>query len=130
MTKEKLNEDDLRRGARVIESYLRNNHIPVADLPHQVQTGCSKLAYLTIDVPLVEARRPAVRLDEAVRPDRISCLECGREVKLLRRHLRDHHALTPEAYKSRWGLPANYPMVSAQYSATRVAIAKANVWGS
>lgn len=120
----------MRRGARVIESYLRRNHIPAADLPHLVQIVCSKLASLTTEVPLVEARRPAVPLDEAVRPDRISCLECGRKVKLLRRHLRDHHALTPEAYKSRWELPANYPMVSAEYAATRVAIAKANVWGS
>ncbi|WP_425595789.1 MucR family transcriptional regulator [Pseudorhizobium flavum] len=117
-------DNDVRFGAKIVEAYVRHNHVSLSELPRLVEKVCSQLASLGNTSPAAEPLRPAVPLKDAVSAKSIACLECGRRVLLLHRHIRDHHELTPKAYISRWGLPAHYPMVAPDYSAVRSAIAK------
>jgi predicted transcriptional regulator len=76
-----------------------------------------------------EELKPAVPVRKSVAPDYIICLEDGKKFKSLKRHLRTHYNLSPEEYREKWGLPADYPMVAPNYSATRSRLAKDNGLG-
>jgi predicted transcriptional regulator len=76
-----------------------------------------------------EEKKPAVPVRKSVTPDYIICLEDGKKFKSLKRHLRTHYNLSPEEYREKWGLPADYPMVAPSYSATRSQLAKDNGLG-
>ncbi|TIU43193.1 MAG: MucR family transcriptional regulator, partial [Mesorhizobium sp.] len=71
-----------------------------------------------------EVLKPAISIRKSVTPDHIICLEDGKKFKSLKRHLSTHYGLTPDAYRAKWGLPADYPMVAPNYAATRSALAK------
>lgn len=84
----------------------------------------------TIETPLDEPLVPAISIRKSVQPDFIVCLEDGKKFKSLKRHLSSHYNLTPDEYRTKWGLPADYPMVAPNYSATRSKLAKDNGLGT
>jgi len=110
----------------IVSAYVSNNAISQTDLPkliveiHNTIRGLS-----TADAqPAAEARKPAVSIKKSITPDYIICLEDGKKFKSLKRHLRTHYDLSPEAYREKWNLPADYPMVAPNYAAARSRLAR------
>jgi predicted transcriptional regulator len=113
----------------IVVAYVSNNHIGMSDLPSLIRLTYNALKTVGEGVnyqpaaaaaPLV----PAVPVKKSITPDYIVCLEDGRQMKSLKRHLRSKYDLTPEQYRARWDLPADYPMVAPNYAAARSALAK------
>jgi predicted transcriptional regulator len=113
--------------AGVVAAFVSNNSVPVGELPALIQavhTSVKSLAEgLESTASKVEAKSPAVSIRKSVTPDYLICLEDGKHFKSLRRHLTTF-GLTPEQYREKWGLPADYPMVAPNYAAQRSALAK------
>jgi len=128
MSEEIKNEIDriVELTADVVSAYVSNNPIPVGELPAvigQVHAALqSRLNGAREEKP--EALKPAVPIRRSVTPDYIISLEDGKKFKSLKRHLSAHHGLTPEEYRAKWNLPADYPMVAPNYAAARSALAK------
>ena len=118
----------LEMAAEVVAAFVSNNHLPRGELPALIQTIDDTLAGLSADgetsTPKEQPKEPAVSIQKSVTPGYLICLEDGKHFKSLKRHLAAH-GLTPEQYRAKWNLPAEYPMVAANYRATRSAIAKA-----
>jgi predicted transcriptional regulator len=115
----------------IVSAYVSHNALSVTDLPKLISDVHSALRNLrsgTAPVP-VEELKPAVPVKKSVAADFIICLEDGKKFKSLKRHLRTHYDLSPEDYREKWGLPADYPMVAPNYSATRSRLAKDNGLG-
>ena len=111
--------------ADIIAAHVSNNSVSSADLPRAITTVYAALAGLSEPaISVVEARPPAVSIKASVKPDAITCLECGARQKTLKRHLGTAHDLTPDLYRAKWNLPASYPMVSPNYSVARSEMAK------
>lgn len=112
--------------AGIVSAQVRGNKVGAAELPGLVQVVHQALADLTRDPAETEPPRPepAVPVRRSVRPDAITCLACGRRFKAIKRHLAAEHGLTPEEYRARWGLPADYPLVAPDYADTRSNLAK------
>ena len=110
----------------IVSAYVSNNAIVRADLPDLIdQTfNALKQAAARGTQPIQKELDPAVPIKKSVTPDYIICLECGKQFKSLKRHIRTDHTLTPDEYRAKWGLPYNYPMVAPNYAATRSAMAK------
>ena len=111
---------------QVVAAYVSNHTMQVEDLPdfiRQVQNSLSginaKKSYL-----LTSRTEPAVPIEESIQSDFLVCLEDGKCMKLLKRHLRTSYNMSPDQYRERWNLPANYPMVAPNYAKRRQAIAK------
>ena len=126
-TAEKISRDDiLRMAVDVVAAYVSKNVLPAGQIPDVIQTVYSSLSH--IDVPQTEmkteAPRPAVPVKKSVTPDYIVCLEDGKKLKMLKRHLRTTYDMTPEEYRAKWGLAADYPMVAPNYAAQRSDFAK------
>jgi predicted transcriptional regulator len=118
--------DLLELTAHIVSAYVEKNRLPVSglgDLIASVSASISGLGQPAIPeaAPLV----PAVNPRKSVTPDFIICLEDGKKFKSLKRHLGVHFGLTPDAYRAKWGLPADYPMVAPNYAASRSQLAKA-----
>lgn len=121
-----LNTELLELASDIVAAYVGNNAVVVNDLPQlivDVHDALKKAAAGGAEVP-AEPLKPAVPIRRSVTPDHIICLEDGQKFKSLKRHLRTHHDLTPEEYREKWGLPADYPMVAPNYAAARSALAK------
>ena len=115
----------------IVSAYVSHNSVSVTDLPKLIADVHGALRALQsneVQVP-VEELKPAVPVRKSVAPDYIICLEDGKKFKSLKRHLRTHYNLSPEEYREKWGLPADYPMVAPSYSATRSKLAKDNGLG-
>ena len=113
--------------AQIVKAYVSNNHVPRDDLPSLIAIVFDALKFDTpAEAPPVEAQPlvPAVPIKKSITPDYIVCLEDGKQFKSLKRHLMTHYNLTPEAYRQKWNLPADYPMVAANYAAKRSELAK------
>jgi predicted transcriptional regulator len=112
--------------ADIVSAYVSNNTVPVVDLPKLIADVHRALTTTQMGVhePAPEPLKPAVNPKKSVFPDYIVCLEDGKKFKSLKRHLRTHYDLSPEEYRERWGLPADYPMVAPNYAAARSALAK------
>jgi len=111
---------------RIVAAYLRGNEVAANDLSSLIQATFAALVGLSVPQPEpVEVRQPAVALKKSVTPGAILCLECGKGQKMLKRHLQTAHGLSVEAYRSKWSLPSNYPMVAPDYAERRSALAKA-----
>lgn len=112
--------------AGVVSAYVSNNSIPVGEFPAiigQVHAALQRvLSGVSEEKP--EALKPAVPIRRSVMPDYIISLEDGKKFKSLKRHLSTYYGLTPDAYRAKWNLPADYPMVAPNYAATRSAMAK------
>lgn len=116
-------EDVLRMTSEIAAAFVGNNTLPAAQLPEVIRTIHGSLAHLSGAVQMKELV-PAVPIKKSVTPEYIVCLEDGRKLKMLKRHLRTTFKLTPDQYRARWGLPSDYPMVSPNYAAQRSAFAK------
>ena len=113
--------------AGVVAAFVSNNSVPVGELPALIQavhTSIKKLAEgPESTTPQVEAKAPAVSIRKSVTPDYLICLDDGKRFRSLRRHLTTL-GMTPEQYREKWRLPADYPMVAPNYAAQRSAMAK------
>jgi predicted transcriptional regulator len=118
--------DILRMAVDVVSAYLGHNSLSSSQIPEIIQTVFSSLQQLGEHGPggRGEASKPAVPIKKSLTPDYLICLEDGKKMKMLKRHLMTDHKLTPDQYRARWGLPSTYPMVAANYAKTRSALAK------
>jgi len=115
----------------IVSAYVSHNAVSPVDLPKliaDVHRALQSLQSNEAPAP-TEELKPAVPVRKSVSPDYIICLEDGKKFKSLKRHLRTHYNLSPEEYREKWGLPADYPMVAPSYSATRSRLAKDNGLG-
>jgi predicted transcriptional regulator len=117
--------------ADIVSAYVGHNALSVADLPKLIADVHTALRHLRSNTaPSVPVElKPAVPIKKSIAPDFLICLEDGKKFKSLKRHLRTHYDLSPEQYREKWGLPADYPMVAPNYSATRSRLAKDNGLG-
>jgi predicted transcriptional regulator len=124
---EKLSEDGLMRMTTdVVAAYVGNNSLPTAQLADLIGAVYSSLKGLDgrQPEPKVEPAKPAVAIKKSITPDYLICLEDGKKLKMLKRHLRSTYSMTPDDYRAKWGLPPDYPMVAPNYAAQRSAFAK------
>ncbi len=116
----------LRMTADVVAAYLGNNTLPTTQIPEVINAVYSSLS--RIDGTKANGHgRPAkspIPIRKSITPDYIVCLEDGKKLKMLKRHLRTAYGMTPEEYRAKWGLPLDYPMVAPNYSRQRSAFAK------
>ena len=110
---------------RIIAAHVANNSIAVAELPGLIQQVYATLASVDSAGAATAVRpQPAVPIRKSITPDYIICLEDGKKLRMLKRHLKTRYDLTPEAYRERWGLTPDYPMVAPNYAAQRRELAK------
>ena len=112
--------------ADIVSAYVSNNSVPAADLPsllHSVYAALTQTAPGKTQEPQAELT-PAVPIKKSVTPDAIICLEDGKKFKSLKRHLRTAYDMTPEQYRAKWNLPADYPMVAPNYAKARSELAR------
>ncbi len=108
----------------IVAAHVSNNVVPVSDLSKIIQQVYEALANASASSAAPEKPQPAVSIKRSITPDYIVCLEDGKKLKMLKRHLKTSYGLTPDDYRERWGLPADYPMVAPNYAAQRSALAK------
>ena len=117
--------DLLELTAHIVSAYVAKNRLPVSGLGELIASVASSIGGLSQpQEPAAPPPVPAVNPKRSVTPDYIICLEDGKKFKSLKRHIGVHFNLTPEAYRAKWGLPADYPMVAPNYAASRSALAK------
>ena len=120
-------EDDLlRMTAEVVSAYVSNNTLATGQLADVIQAVYNSLRGLEggISEAVTEPLKPAVPIRKSVTPEYLICLEDGKKLKMLKRHLKTAYNMTPEAYRERWNLPADYPMVAPNYARQRSRLAK------
>ncbi len=110
--------------AEIVSSHVSNNSTGHESLPELIQSVFDKLTALASDEPAPTALTPAVPIRKSVTDDYIVCLEDGRKLKMLKRHLMTAYGMTPEQYRAKWGLKADYPMVAPAYARKRQELAK------
>ncbi len=111
--------------ADIVAAHVSNNSVAVNDLPNLIQNVHQALAGISASSSAAEAKpEPKVSIRSSVKPDFISCLECGKKQKMLKRHLMTNHEMTPADYRQKWGLSADYPMVAPNYAEQRRKLAK------
>ncbi|MDP8917012.1 MAG: MucR family transcriptional regulator [Pseudomonadota bacterium] len=112
--------------ADIVSAFVSNNSVPATELPALIQSVHRALSGVSTAPEVVESapREPAVPVKKSVNPDFIVCLEDGRKFKSLKRHLRTKYNMSPEEYRSKWGLPKDYPMVAPNYAKARSDLAK------
>ena len=113
--------------AQIVAAYVSNNQVPQPDLPRLIGDVHRALAAAIAGQALREEPaelKPAVTVRKSLTPDFIICLEDGKKFKSLKRHLRTHYNLSPEQYREKWNLPADYPMVAPNYAKARSSLAK------
>jgi predicted transcriptional regulator len=110
---------------QIVAAHVAHNIVAMSDLPALINQVYSAIGGLGKPVePVKERPQPAVPIKRSVMPDYIVCLEDGRKLKMLKRHLKTAYNMTPDEYRERWGLPADYPMVAPNYANQRSALAK------
>ena len=125
MSQETDNAELLALTTDIVASHVANNSVNVADLPQLIQQVYGALSELGNPSQAPAAKpKPAVNIKRSVTPDYIVCLEDGVKLKMLKRHLQTRYGMTPDEYRERWGLTADYPMVAPNYAAQRSALAK------
>lgn len=112
--------------ADIVSSFVSNNAVPSANLPELIRSVHSAMTDIMGEGQQAEPERPkpAVPISRSVNDDHIVCLEDGRKLKMLKRYLRSRYDMSPEEYRQRWNLPADYPMVAPSYAKTRSDYAK------
>ncbi|HQZ13687.1 MAG TPA: MucR family transcriptional regulator [Devosia sp.] len=115
----------------IVAAYVGHNALSVADLPKLIADVFNALKTLGSPESAAEPEplKPAVTVRRSVTAEHLTCLEDGKRFKSLKRHLMTHHNLTPQQYREKWNLPADYPMVAPSYSATRSTLAKSSGLG-
>jgi predicted transcriptional regulator len=113
--------------AEIVAAYVSKNPVNQAELPkligevHRALSGAVNHPFVREEQPEI---KPAVTVKKSLQPDFLVCLEDGKKFKSLKRHLRSHYNLSPEQYREKWGLPADYPMVAPNYAQARSSLAK------
>ncbi len=122
------NNDILALTTEIVSAHLSNNTVPAGEIPALIERIYKTLSGVGGDVSAssvtAERPQPAVPIRKSVMPEYIVCLEDGKKLKMLKRHLKTAYKMTPEQYRERWGLPADYPMVAPSYAKTRSRLAK------
>ena len=119
-------DDILKMASEIVAAYVRNNPVSAADLPAMIKSVHATLSSMDRKkdaAPALE-RAPAVPVKKSVTADYIVCLEDGKKLKMLKRYLRARYGLSPDAYRAKWNLPADYPMVAPNYANRRSELAK------
>ncbi len=111
--------------ADIVAAHVTNNSVAISDISLLIRSVHDALAGLaTAAVPVAEPQEPAVSVRASVKPDHIVCLEDGKKMTMLRRHLATDHGMTPDEYRAKWNLPKDYPMSAPNYSERRRVLAK------
>ncbi|MFS0738465.1 MucR family transcriptional regulator [Sphingomonas sp. 1P06PA] len=111
--------------ADIVSAHVSNNSVAVTDLPQLIANVHGALNGLGGESQQPEVKQePAVAIRASVKPDYVVCLEDGKKLKMLKRHLMTHYQMTPDQYRAKWGLPADYPMVAPNYAEQRRSLAK------
>lgn len=109
----------------IVAAHVSNNSVAVSDVAVLIQNVHAALSGLATPNAAPEVKpEPAVSVRSSIKPDYIVCLEDGKKLKMLKRHLMTHYQMTPEDYRTKWGLPADYPMVAPNYAEQRRSLAK------
>lgn len=109
----------------IVASHVANNTVAIADLPQLIKQVYASLAAVSFPAAAAYERpQPAVSIKKSVTPDYIICLEDGKKLKMLKRHLKTRYGMSPDEYRERWGLAADYPMVAPNYAEQRRELAK------
>jgi predicted transcriptional regulator len=112
--------------SQIVSAYVAHNPVPVAELPRLIERVYATLSEID-GAPPAEPKtelKPAVPVRKSVTDDHIVCLEDGKKFKSLKRHLRTRYDMSPEEYREKWGLPADYPMVAPNYAKQRSDLAR------
>jgi predicted transcriptional regulator len=123
MPDDKPTAELLQHTTRIVAAHVANNPIAAAELPSVIATVHQALAALGPEEAAAKPK-PAVPIKQSVKPEYIVCLDDGKKLKMLKRHLKTAYNMTPDDYRKRWGLPSDYPMVAPNYAATRSKLAK------
>ena len=125
MTTEVSSNELLQLTSEIVAAHVANNNVATGDLPALIEQVYRTLANVDNEpAPQEERPQPAVPIKKSVTPDYIVCLEDGKQLKMLKRHLKTAYNMTPEEYRERWGLAADYPMVAPNYARQRSRLAK------
>lgn len=110
----------------IVAAYVSNNPVQASDIPGIIKNIYATLSGLASSqvTEVVTAQKPAVPVKKSVTPEYLICLEDGKKLKMLKRYLRSRYGLTPDQYRAKWNLPANYPMVASNYASQRSEFAK------
>jgi predicted transcriptional regulator len=119
-----MTDEVLRLTAQIVSAHTAHNTVPVDALPALIQSVYNTLLNAGAPTSEPEKLQPAVPIKKSVFPDHIVCLEDGKKLKMLKRHLKTAYDMTPDQYRERWGLPRDYPMVAPNYAEKRSALAK------
>ena len=121
------NEELLALTSDIVSSYVANNTLAPAEIPaliQQVHQSLFQLGKAGAGGIHADRPQPAVSIKKSIQPDYIVCLEDGKKLKMLKRHLKTSYGMTPAEYRERWGLPSDYPMVAPNYAKRRSELAK------
>lgn len=126
MSDTEASTDHIQLAADIVAAFVSNNSLPVAELPALIASVHSALGGLgnTETADPAEPLTPAVPIKKSIMPDYLVCLEDGKKFKSLKRHLRTQYNMSPEQYREKWNLPADYPMVAPSYAEARSQLAK------
>lgn len=117
--------DLLELTTEIVAAHVSNNTVALGDLPQLINQVYSSLAHIgTVPAAPPARPQPAISVKKSVQPEYIVCLEDGKKLKMLKRHLKTAYNMSPEAYRERWGLPPDYPMVAPNYARQRSRLAK------
>ncbi len=116
--------DVLGLTAQIVSAHVSNNSVTIDALPSLIQDVYRTLASVGREPAQPEKPQPAVPVKKSIFPDYIVCLEDGKKLKMLKRHLKTAYNLSPDQYRDRWGLPPDYPMVAPSYARHRSSLAK------
>jgi predicted transcriptional regulator len=121
-----LAEDVMRMTTDIVASFVSNNTIPAETVPDVIRRVHDTVSTLAAgsDAKPAEKQKPAVPVSRSITDDYLVCLEDGKKLKMLKRYLRSNYDMTPDDYRRKWGLPADYPMVAPNYSKKRSDFAK------
>jgi predicted transcriptional regulator len=124
MSEEKNGNELFPLTEKIVSAHIANNAVPSADLPALIKTVYAALEDASTATKSPPTPEPFVPIKKSVTPNYLICLEDGKKLKMLKRHLNTAHNMTPDQYRQRWRLPPNYPMVAPHYAAQRSELAK------
>ncbi len=124
MPKNNDSNDLLGLTEKIVSAHVANNAVSSADLPDLISAVYAALENVKTAGEAPPTPKPAVPIKRSVTPNHVVCLEDGKKFKMLKRHLKTHHNMTPDEYRIRWGLPADYPMAAPNSAKARSALAK------
>jgi predicted transcriptional regulator len=124
MNESEVTADVLGLTAQIVSAHVSNNSVTPDALPALIQDVYRTLSTVGREPAVPDKLQPAVPIKKSVFPDHIVCLEDGKKLKMLKRHLKTAYNMSPEQYRERWGLPSDYPMVAPNYARHRSSLAK------